>query len=372
MPAFRRILCVVGARPNFIKSAPVLAALKRSRRARTLLVHTGQHYDDEMSRIFFDALSLPTPDVHLRSGSGTHAEQTGRMLMALERVFRARRPELVVVFGDVNSTLAGALAAAKLHIPVAHVEAGLRSFNRRMPEEINRVVVDHLSDLLLCPTRRAVAQLRAEGLTRGVRWVGDPMYEMALKGLRVAERTSRILQRLGLGPGTYCLATLHRAENVDHEPTLRAVLRAFRRSGEPILLPLHPRTKRRMADYGLSARSLGRVRLIPPVSYFDMLMLESRAKAILTDSGGVQKEAFFFRVPCLTLRKETEWVDTVEAGWNRLVGTDPRAIGAALRRQRRRPGPWSMRRGGRRHPFGDAHAGEKIARMLLTSSEHLR
>ena len=364
-----KVIYIVGARPNFIKSAPLIREMgKHSREFKLLLVHTGQHYDYEMSKVFFEDLELPEPHFHLGAGSGTHAEQTAMVMLALEKVLLSERPGLVVVFGDVNSTLAGALTAAKMHIPVAHVEAGLRSYNRAMPEEINRILVDHVSDLLLCPTRRAVVRLRSEGITRGVHWIGDTMYEMALKGLSLAEKQSSILSRLGVSPGTYCMATLHRAENVDDKKKLGAILDAFRRSGETIILPLHPRTQKRITEYGLSKSRLKRVHLIPPVSYLDMMLLESRAKLILTDSGGVQKEAFFFGVPCLTLRDETEWVETVQSGWNTLVGTRTNSILTALRRvralseNRQKPRGASKRV---RAVFGDDDAGRRATRVLL-------
>jgi len=357
-----KIADIVGARPQFIKVAPVLRAIQRHNEThpenpiQEVLVHTGQHYDYEMSGVFFDDLGLKPPDYHLGVGSGTHGYQTGEMLKRIEEVLLAEKPDVVMVYGDTNSTLAGALAAAKLRIPVAHVEAGLRSFNKRMAEEINRVLTDHISDLLFCPTQTAVENLRREGITQGVYLVGDVMYDAALQYLALAEQKSRILERLGLKPKDYALATVHRAENADDPQRLRAIfagLEAIAQTGLPVILPLHPRTCKQAESLGLS---LNGVRVLEPVSYLDMLLLEKNARVILTDSGGVQKEAFFFRVPCVTLREETEWVETVETGWNVLVGCDrERILGAALAAQSGVESAW---------PYGDGKAGEKITRVL--------
>ncbi|MGB9889820.1 MAG: non-hydrolyzing UDP-N-acetylglucosamine 2-epimerase [Anaerolineae bacterium] len=350
-----RIASVVGARPQFIKAAPVSRALQAAGYGE-ILVHTGQHYNYEMSQVFFDELGLKAPDYHLGVGSGTHGYQTGEMLKRVEEVLLKEKPDLVMVYGDTNTTLAGALAAAKLHIPVAHVEAGLRSFNRRMPEEINRVLTDHVSDLLFCPTQTAVENLRREGITEGVHRVGDVMYDAALLYLDLAERKSRILERLDLAPRSYALATVHRAENTDDLERLRAIFEGLGRIGReglPVILPLHPRTRKQVEAMGFHSDS---VQLMEPVSYLDMLVLEKNARVILTDSGGVQKEAFFFRVPCVTLREETEWVETVEAGWNVLVGCDPeRIVRAALEA---RPGVESV------WPYGDGRAAERIVNLV--------
>ncbi|MEM4202657.1 MAG: UDP-N-acetylglucosamine 2-epimerase (non-hydrolyzing), partial [Candidatus Methanomethylicaceae archaeon] len=302
---------------------------------REVLVHTGQHYDYEMSGVFFDDLGLKPPDYHLGVGSGTHGYQTGEMLKRVEEVLLAEKPDVVMVYGDTNSTLAGALAAAKLRIPVAHVEAGLRSFNKRMAEEMNRVLTDHISDLLFCPTQTAVENLRREGITQGVYLVGDVMYDAALQYLALAEQKSRILERLGLRPKEYALATVHRAENTDDPQRLRAIfagLEAIAQTGLPVILPLHPRTRKQAEALGLSPNG---VRVLEPVSYLDMLLLEKNARVILTDSGGVQKEAFFFRVPCVTLREETEWVETVEAGWNVVAGANRKRILDAINNRTR-------------------------------------
>ena len=316
----KKILSVVGARPQFIKAAAVSRVLRATRGMREVLVHTGQHYDHGMSGVFFRELGIPRPDRNLGIGSGGHGAQTGRMLEALERVIARERPDWVLVYGDTNSTLAGALAAAKMKVPVAHVEAGLRSFNRAMPEEINRVVADHVSDLLFAPTRTAVANLRREGIARGkIVGTGDVMYDAALHYGERAERASGILRSLALEDRDYVLATVHRAENTDDPRRLRAIFDALGRLARDIavVVPVHPRTRKALARCGW--RPGARLRAIDPVGYLDMVMLEKHARLIATDSGGVQKEAFFYRVPCATLRTETEWVELVDAGWNRLV-----------------------------------------------------
>jgi len=357
-----KVVSIVGARPQFIKLAPVLRAIQRYNREnpgqpiQEVLVHTGQHYDYEMSQVFFEELSLKAPDYHLGVGSGTHGYQTGEMLRRIEEVLLREKPDWVMVYGDTNSTLAGALAAAKLHIPVAHVEAGLRSFNRRMPEEINRVLTDHMSTLLFCPTERAVENLRREGITEGVHLVGDVMYDAALQYTELAERKSCVLETLGLEQKEYALATVHRAENTDAHERLSGILRGLERiagEGLPVVFPLHPRTAKKLRRLGVA---LNGVRVLEPVSYLDMLVLEKNARVILTDSGGVQKEAFFFRVPCVTLREETEWVETVEAGWNTLVGCDPkRIVQEALEARVGVESVW---------PYGDGRAGERVCRVL--------
>jgi len=316
-----RVLTVVGARPQFVKAAVVSRALRASGRHEEVLVHTGQHYDSNMSQVFFEELGIPEPDHHLGVGSSSHGDQTGRMLIAIEPVIVAAEPDVVLVYGDTNSTLAGALAAAKLHVPVAHVEAGLRSFNRRMPEEVNRVLTDHLSDLLFTPTATATANLLREGVdTTKVFEVGDVMYDASLYYARQA-RDRDPLRALGSQPaGGYVLATIHRAENTDAPDRLEGILEGLAATAEdlPVVLPLHPRTRRAIERQGLE-RLLTRLVALEPVGYLDMLALEARARAIVTDSGGVQKEAYFLRVPCVTVRDETEWTETVAAGWNRLV-----------------------------------------------------
>lgn len=312
-----RLLTVVGARPQFIKAAALSRALAARHDVRETLIHTGQHFDEEMSQIFFDELGIPAPARHLGIHGGSHGEMTGRMLAALEGLMAEARPDVVIVYGDTNSTLAGALAAAKLGVPVAHVEAGLRSFNRRMPEEINRVLTDHVSDLLFCPTRAAVANLAREGITVGVHALGDVMYDASLFAAAAARARSTILVRLGLTARRYAVATLHRQENTDDPVALAAVLDyvAAEAARQPVILPLHPRTK---AAIAAAALPTGAIRVVPPLGYLDMHRLLADAALVLTDSGGVQKEAYFYRVPCITLRDETEWVETVAGGWNRL------------------------------------------------------
>jgi len=344
------VVTVVGARPQFVKAAVVSRAVRR--RHREVLVHTGQHYDDVMSDLFFRELGLPAPDHHLGIGAGTHGRQTGRMLEALEPVIEGARPDVVLVFGDTNSTLAAALAAAKLGVPVAHVEAGCRSYDRAMPEEINRVLTDHVSALLLCPTRGTVENLAREGLTRGVHHVGDVMLDLCRERLADAERRP-VLAALGLEPGAYVLATVHRAGNTDDGGRLRGLVAAFGRLEGPVLFPVHPRTRAALGTTVLP----GNVRAIAPVGYLDMLALLRGARMVLTDSGGVQKEAFFVGTPCLTLRDRTEWPETVAAGWNRLVDADADAIADAVASWK----PEGVMPAG---VFGDGKAAERIADLL--------
>lgn len=312
-----KVVSIVGARPQFIKAAPLSRALRQKH--TEVLVHTGQHYARSMSGVFFDELDIPPPDVNLEVGSSSHGIQTGTMLARIEAVLLAEAPDWVVIYGDTNSTLAGALAAAKLRIKIAHVEAGLRSFNRAMPEEINRIVADHVSDLLLCPSQTAVDNLVTEGITRGVHLVGDVMVDALAFAAERARARSSILEQLGLEVGDYVLATIHRAENTDDQARLSAILEALDVLSEQVIFPVHPRTRK--ALNALSYVPAQHVRLIEPLGYLDMVQLEQSARLILTDSGGVQKEAYWLRVPCLTLRDETEWVETVQVGWNLVVGT---------------------------------------------------
>lgn len=322
-----KVLSVVGARPQFMKVAPVARALSAHHQHR--LVHTGQHYDTNMSAVFFEELDLPRPDFDLNIGSGSHAAQTAAMLAALEEIILTERPDRVLVYGDTNSTLAGALAASKLNVPLGHVEAGLRSFNRRMPEEINRVVADHVSDLLFCPSAVAVAHLRAEGITNGVHEVGDVMADALPSLAERARQRSSVLTELQLTPGGFVLATIHRAENTDDPERLAAIIAAVNSIEEPIVLPLHPRTRKMLAS---AATTFGpRVTVIDPVGYLDLLQLLQHARLVLTDSGGLQKEAYWLGVPCVTVRGETEWVETVAAGWNVLAGSDRDRIVYAVR-----------------------------------------
>jgi len=376
-----KVVTIVGARPQFIKAAAVTRAVQRynqrcrfNRRLQEILIHTGQHYDYLMDKIFFEELDLPKPNYHLGVGSGSHGRQTGMMLERIEAVLVKEKPEVVVVYGDTNSTLAGALSAAKLNIPVAHVEAGLRSFNRTMPEEINRLLTDHLSTFLFCPTDQAVRNLLREGIKDGkgkmVKKVGDVMYDSILYYSEVAEKKSTILKDLNLYFSTpnselktqnYYLATLHRAENTDDPKRLESILKALNEIGRntPIVLPLHPRTKKMIETYHLFSE-FKNIKFIEPVSYLNMLKLEKNAKAILTDSGGVQKEAYWLKVPCLTLREETEWVETIKSGWNVLVGIGVKRIVKEVSHTEKRR---RYLKGNR--VFGDGKASQKIVQILI-------
>lgn len=311
-----KILTIVGARPQFIKAAPVSHALKAAG-LKEVLVHTGQHFDALMSDIFFEELAIEKPTYNLEVNSLSHGAMTGRMLEKIEETIIAESPDLVMVYGDTNSTIAGALAAAKLHVPIAHVEAGLRSFNRQMPEEINRVLADHLSHVLFCPTATAVANLQTEGITQGVHAVGDVMYDTTLAAIERARGQSTILPDLSLEPKTYAVATIHRAENTDDPARFERIVAWLEDAAEeyPIIMPAHPRTRKLMERGGITPKG---IRMIQPLGYIDMAWLAHNAAAIFTDSGGLQKEAYFHGVPCVTLRDETEWVETIEAGWNKL------------------------------------------------------
>jgi UDP-GlcNAc3NAcA epimerase len=313
----KKILTVVGARPQFVKAATITRALRTEPDLTEVMVHTGQHFDANMSAVFFEELAIPDPPYSLAVHGGSHGDMTGRMLMALEPVMMREAPAAVLVYGDTNSTLAGALTAAKLHIPVFHVEAGLRSYNRRMPEEINRVLVDQLSALLLCPTSVAVHNLAKEGIRDGVMNVGDVMFDATLHVRRVGLARSRITERLGLRDGHFSVLTLHRAENTDDPDRLRTLLRyvELQNAARTLVFPVHPRTRAALERIGHCSAAM---RLIEPVGYVDMHRLLAGAHEVYTDSGGLQKEAYFHRVPCITLRDETEWSETVACGWNRL------------------------------------------------------
>lgn len=330
-----RVILVAGARPNFMKIAPLIQAIGEYNASSTenhivpTLVHTGQHYDYEMSKIFFEDLEIPEPDVYLGVGSGTHGEQTGKTMIELEEVLFKQKPNLVIVVGDVNSTLAGALAAVKLHIPVAHVEAGLRSFDRAMPEEINRVLTDHCSRLLFCPTEAAVDNLKKEGISEGVYLTGDVMVDALLSSKKVSEK-SDILDRLGLESEHYLVVTIHRPSNTDDRRNLENIVGALSKSGERVVFPIHPRTRKAISEYRIHIRGENMM-LIEPLGYIEFLKLIHHARKILTDSGGIQKEAYILRVPCITLREKTEWVETVEDNWNILVGADKEKIVEAIR-----------------------------------------
>ena len=366
-----KFVSIIGARPQFIKAALVSKALRVAGH-QEVLVHTGQHYDFSMSRVFFEQLGIPEPDINLGIGSGSHGAQTGAMLKAMEEVILHQSADWAIVYGDTNSTLAGALAAAKVLCPVAHVEAGLRSFNRLMPEEINRVVADHVSTLLLCPTKTAVDNLAAEGINQNVHLVGDVMYDAVLRFSTFALEASTVLKTLKLQPKGYLLATVHRAENTD-SIQLGKILEGFAALKERVVFPVHPRTQKvlgqsgvlgktvdfnsRLTSRGPMIQTIGNIELIEPVGYLDNLMLQQNARLILTDSGGMQKEAYWLGVPCVTLRNETEWIETVQAGWNVLAGSDPVGIIDAVNNSQTPE---------RRDPslFGDGRAAERCVEVL--------
>lgn len=340
-----RLVSVVGARPQFIKAASVTRALRADGVLEEVMIHTGQHFDPEMSEVFFQELAIPAARYNLDIHGGGHGQMTGRMLEKIETVLETERPVAVLVYGDTNSTLAGALAAAKLNIPVAHVEAGLRSFNRSMPEETNRVLTDHVSDLLLCPTTTAVSNLRNEGITDGVVHCGDVMYDASLFALERARDSSDVLSRMGLVEGGYSLATVHRAENTAEREQLAAVLDYLKREAEqrPVVFPVHPRTRAAARHHGLDFDGL---EVCEPLGYLDVTLLTAHAACVFTDSGGLQKEAYFHRTPCVTLRGETEWVETVAAGWNRLWKGEDFAPRVAI------------------DEYGDGRAAERVADLL--------
>jgi len=317
------VVTVVGARPQFIKMAPLSRELRKY--FNEIVIHTGQHYDYEMNKIFFEKLDIPPPDYNLGVGSGTHAEQTGEMLIGVEEVLKKKTPDFVLVYGDTNSTLAGALASVKLHIPVGHVEAGLRSFDRSMPEEINRVLTDHASNVLFAPTATAVENLEKEGVTEDVYLTGDVMFDALINNIKFAEK-SKVLEKHNLQKKDYFLTTIHRPSSTDNKKNLENILGAFSSIDERIIFPAHPRTIKFIKHHGLTSIIGENVSVIDPVSYLDFLWLEKNAKKILTDSGGIQKEAYILNIPCITLRKNTEWVETVEDGWNILVGTNKEKI----------------------------------------------
>jgi UDP-N-acetylglucosamine 2-epimerase len=347
-----KFVSVVGARPEFIQATPVSRALRKIH--QEILVHTGQHYDFLMSQTFFDELGIPAPDYNLEVGSGSHAGQTAEILVRFEELLLKERPDCVIVRGDTNSTLAGALAASKLHIPTVHIEAGERSFNRRMPEEINRLVADKLSSAFFCVSHTAVKQLAREGITKDVYWVGDVMLDANIANRPIARRKSTVLSRLKLVPAKYGLVTVHRPANTDDPARLANIVEALSQVGETVVFPVHPRTHRALQK--LDVQFGENVRLIEPVGYYDMMVLEENARIIATDSGGVQREAYFLKKPCLTLRNESEWTETVKAGWNKIVGADVDRILSEWK---------TFTPPAEQSPiFGDGTAGEKIANIL--------
>lgn len=374
----RKVMSIVGARPQFVKAAAIDRAFQRVGHVKHILLHTGQHYDEAMSQVFFDELGIPPADMNLGVGSGRHGQQTARMLEGVERALIEHRPESLILYGDTNSTVAGALAAAKLHVPIAHVEAGLRSFNKAMPEEVNRILCDHCSTWLFCPTAAAVRNLEREGFRftpegspsmdrPHVHMTGDVMLDSSLHFAAIAVQRSDVLQRLGIATDEYMLATIHRDFNTDDPNRLLAICSALQEcSGSndlPVIMPVHPRTRERILRLESEGHSLtgnnAQLRLIPPVGYLDMIELERNARLILTDSGGVQKEAYFFKKPCVVLRPETEWVELVEHGQASLVDADPQriqeAVGAFLKHGIPSCEPL----------YGDGHAAETIVRCLI-------
>ncbi|WP_049042237.1 non-hydrolyzing UDP-N-acetylglucosamine 2-epimerase [Clostridium sporogenes] len=349
-----KILTVVGARPQFIKAAAVSNIIRKEH--EEILVHTGQHYDENMSKVFFEELQIPKPDYNLEIGSGNHGEQTGKMLVELEKIYLKEKPDLVLVYGDTNSTLAGALCASKLLIPVAHIEAGLRSFNMNMPEEQNRILTDHISRLLFVPTITAEKNLHTEGINRGVYNVGDVMFDAVLHFKKLAEQKESILDKISVKSGEYILTTIHRAENTNDINRLKNIIEALNKSGNKIVLPLHPRTKKYIENYNLQFSD--NIKLIEPVGYLDMITLEMNSQKIVTDSGGVQKEAFFMKKPCITMRDETEWVETVQNGWNVIVGTDGDKILKSI--------VYFKPKMKQQNIFGNGKAGNKILDIINT------
>ncbi len=359
----QKILTIVGARPQFIKAAAVSRAIRDHYQGsiEEILVHTGQHYDANMSKVFFEDLDIPEPKFNLEISGGQHGEMTGRMLEGVEKILSSERPDWVLIYGDTNSTLAGALAAAKLHIPVAHVEAGLRSFNMRMPEEVNRILSDRVSTKLFCPTETAVENLKAEGITQGVHNVGDVMYDVALFYKDIASERSKIKQELGLEEKSFALATCHRAENTDDLSRLAEILKGLSAISKhmQVVLPLHPRTRKIINQHGLQTY-LDQLVVVEPLAFLDMIALEQSAALILTDSGGVQKEAFFYGVPCVTMRDETEWVETVDLGWNTLVGASSEKISHAAKIAK------ANSVANKQQPYGNGDAAQQIVSALIS------
>ena len=359
-----KIITVLGARPQFIKAAMVSHAFIGSIDIEEILVHTGQHFDPNMSDVFFSELGIKKPEYNLGLGGGHHGAMTGAQLISIEKILLDESPDIVLVYGDTNSTLAGALAASKLHIPVAHVEAGLRSFNRKMPEEINRVVTDHISKFLFAPTSAAMKHLANEGIPKDQCYkVGDVMYDAALFFGERARKESTVLSNLKLSKDSYILATIHRAENTDNLTRLNLILSALKEVSEsiPLVWPLHPRTRKLIHKHGLGKNLGSNIHLIDPVGYLDMVMLEQNASVIATDSGGVQKEAFFYQVPCVTLREETEWVELVNSGWNKLVPPlESNTISSSILGS-------INTKGDNITPYGNGKTAQKITEVLLGS-----
>ena len=324
-----KVVSIVGARPQFVKLAPLSKILRRN--FNEIIIHTGQHYDYDLSDVFFSELKISNPDYNLEVGSGPHGKQTSQILRKIEPILIKEKPDMTIVFGDTNSTLAGALAATKLNIPISHIEAGLRSFNREMPEEINRILTDHMSDLLFVPTSTGITNLKNEGITDNVFNVGDLMFDSLLNLKDIAESKSTILEKYNLESKDYLVLTIHRPENTDNGKNLESIFSALLNSNRKIIFPLHPRTKKALQKFGMLKNLEGsKIKVIPPVGHFDFIKLLANSKKILTDSGGIQKEAYLLKIPCVTIRRETEWIETIESGWNKLTGSSYDKILMAL------------------------------------------
>jgi len=371
-----KLFSIIGARPQFIKVAPVCRAIEASNKhgheIEDIIVHTGQHYDASMSDVFFDELKIPKPTYNLGVGSSSHGVQTGDMLAQIDQLLQKVKPDMVVIYGDTNSTVAGALAAAKLHIPVTHIEAGLRSFNRKMPEEVNRIVADHISDLLLVPTQTGMDNLEKENLISRAKNVGDVMFDAVLFNKKLAKQNSTILQDLDIKDSAYAMITVHRAENTDNLDNLRLLMTAFNdlaESGLTMIFPIHPRTKNKLKEMSNDWQPHTNLKLIEPVGYLDMLSLVENAQLVLTDSGGLQKEAFFLGCPCITLREETEWLETVSFGGNVVVGTDSTKITKAVSDWKSKIDRNDLKfRKTESNPFGDGDTASKIIDAILNYS----
>jgi len=354
-----KILTIIGARPHFIKAVSFSRYLKSSPDIQEIILHTGQHYDNNMNDNFFSELDIPRPDYNLGVGSNTHARQTAKMMIGIEDIALKEKPDFILIYGDTNSTIAGAIVGAKLHIPVVHVEAGLRSYDREMPEEINRIVSDAVSTILFCPTQIAVNNLKREGIIKGVYNVGDIMFETYLYYKDKAQKTSTILNKLNLKPKEFILCTIHRASNTDNIENLKNIFIGLTNSEEKIILPLHPRTTKKINQNESLKKYIGQnIRIINPIGYLDMVCLEANAKKIVTDSGGVQKEAYFNKIPCITLRENTEWIETIEEGVNKLVGVNPKKIKEAINNFHPKEQNYS------KNLYGDGKTSAKIIKIL--------
>ncbi len=350
-----KVLSIVGARPQFIKAFVVSKELRKNH--DEVLVHTGQHYDENLSKIFFEELNIPKPEYNLGIGSGTHGYQTAEMIRGIEEIAYEEEPDFIILYGDTNSTLAGAIVGSKLDAMVAHVEAGLRSYNRDMPEEVNRVLTDHASDLLFAPSETAAKNLGEEGITEGVHVVGDVMYDAILWAKEIASEQSEILDEFDLKENEFILSTVHREGNTDDRNKLEQIMKGLYEASLPVILPIHPRTEKRLKEFDMYENVTDNIRVVEPVGYIDFVRLLDTAKVVATDSGGIQKEAFFLDTPCVTLRKETEWVETVECGWNELVGAKASEITEAIDREWELPSKKTT-------PYGDGKAAEKIVEVL--------